>query len=167
VVRFPAGRWVDFWTGDVIEGPLTLAVDAPLERIPLFLRAGTLMPVQLSGQLTWGASMTGNRVSALVVTAPTAMVTAYCWETPTAGATFTAAPTRDGFTLQLAGRPDTRYLLIYGSDIAKVTVNGDLLPLLQGDEITACPPGWYAAVTHVVVRLPYGNTRAIDIKLTR
>jgi alpha-D-xyloside xylohydrolase len=43
-VYFPAGRWVDFWTHQVIEGPRTCYVDAPLHVLPLYVRANALIP---------------------------------------------------------------------------------------------------------------------------
>jgi alpha-D-xyloside xylohydrolase len=43
-VYLPAGRWVDYWTREVIEGPRTLLVEAPLDVIPLYVRANTLIP---------------------------------------------------------------------------------------------------------------------------
>ncbi|MEO3756433.1 TIM-barrel domain-containing protein [Streptomyces sp. B6B3] len=45
-VYLPAGaRWADAWTGASYEGGSTVTVDAPLERIPLFLRDGASLPV--------------------------------------------------------------------------------------------------------------------------
>jgi len=43
-VYLPAGEWFDFWTEEQYAGPTTLEVAAPLERIPLFVRAGTVLP---------------------------------------------------------------------------------------------------------------------------
>jgi alpha-D-xyloside xylohydrolase len=40
-----AGGWVDFWTGERRGGGRTHEVAAPLERVPLHLRAGTIMPL--------------------------------------------------------------------------------------------------------------------------
>lgn len=41
-VWFPPGRWVSFWDRDVVvEGPIELVVPAPLDEIPLYVRAGT------------------------------------------------------------------------------------------------------------------------------
>lgn len=43
-VYLPAGTaWVDFWTHRFYEGGQTLPFDAPLERIPLFVRAGSIL----------------------------------------------------------------------------------------------------------------------------
>ncbi|MFH8930075.1 TIM-barrel domain-containing protein [Streptomyces pristinaespiralis] len=45
-VHLPAGaRWTDAWTGEEYEGGRTVTVDAPLERIPLFLRDGAELPI--------------------------------------------------------------------------------------------------------------------------
>ncbi|NMI61378.1 glycoside hydrolase family 31 protein [Streptomyces sp. RLB3-17] len=42
----PAGaRWTDAWTGETYEGGAAVTVDAPLDRIPLFLRDGARLPV--------------------------------------------------------------------------------------------------------------------------
>ncbi|WP_326785173.1 glycoside hydrolase family 31 protein [Streptomyces sp. NBC_00151] len=42
----PAGaRWTDAWTGVSYEGGAAVTVDAPLDRIPLFLRDGARLPV--------------------------------------------------------------------------------------------------------------------------
>jgi alpha-D-xyloside xylohydrolase len=43
-VYFPAGRWVDFWTHELIEGPQTRWVEVPLEVLPLYVRANALVP---------------------------------------------------------------------------------------------------------------------------
>ncbi len=45
-VYLPAGGdWYDFWTGKRYTGGQWLAVDAPLEILPLFVRAGSLLPL--------------------------------------------------------------------------------------------------------------------------
>lgn len=40
-----AGGWVDFWTGERRAGGRTHEVPSPLERIPLHLRAGSILPL--------------------------------------------------------------------------------------------------------------------------
>ena len=53
-VYLPRGAWYDFWTDRRTGGPQTMAVDAPLERIPIFVRGGAIVPsqqlTQYSGQ---------------------------------------------------------------------------------------------------------------------
>jgi alpha-D-xyloside xylohydrolase len=45
-VYLPAGsNWYDFWTGKRLNGGQTITADAPLERLPLYMRAGAIVPV--------------------------------------------------------------------------------------------------------------------------
>ncbi|WP_194859024.1 glycoside hydrolase family 31 protein [Streptomyces sp. SUK 48] len=46
VVRLPRGRWYDTATERAYEGPGQVVVDAPLSRIPVFARAGAVLPVR-------------------------------------------------------------------------------------------------------------------------
>ena len=43
-VYLPAGGWYDFWTGKLVEGGANVSVQAPLETMPLFVRAGSIVP---------------------------------------------------------------------------------------------------------------------------
>jgi alpha-glucosidase len=42
----PPGGWIAWHDGALFRGPRRLRVDAPLERLPLFVRAGSLLPTQ-------------------------------------------------------------------------------------------------------------------------
>jgi alpha-glucosidase (family GH31 glycosyl hydrolase) len=44
-VYLPEGRWYDFWTQARYDGPCGVTVDAPLDRLPLFVRAGAILPL--------------------------------------------------------------------------------------------------------------------------
>jgi alpha-glucosidase (family GH31 glycosyl hydrolase) len=44
-VWLPAGDWYDFWTGARIRGGRTIEAAAPLERIPIYVRAGSVVPM--------------------------------------------------------------------------------------------------------------------------
>jgi alpha-glucosidase (family GH31 glycosyl hydrolase) len=54
-VWIPPGRWVDFFTGATFTGPMTTTVSVPLSRMPVFVRAGGIIPQQASS----GTSSTG------------------------------------------------------------------------------------------------------------
>ena len=46
VVYLPAGHmWYDFWTGKTIQGGQRMKSDAPIDKIPLFVRAGSVIPM--------------------------------------------------------------------------------------------------------------------------
>src|SRR2546430_1279765 len=44
-VYLPAGAWVDYWSGALLDGGRRVRVAAPVERIPLFVRGGALLPL--------------------------------------------------------------------------------------------------------------------------
>ena len=42
----PAGHdWIDFWTGKRVRGGQTVTAEAPLDRIPIFAKAGSIIPL--------------------------------------------------------------------------------------------------------------------------
>ena len=43
-VHLPQGEWLDYWSGAHLSGPTDIVVDAPLDRIPLYVKAGTILP---------------------------------------------------------------------------------------------------------------------------
>jgi alpha-glucosidase (family GH31 glycosyl hydrolase) len=46
VVYLPAGTWIDYWTGKTYAGRQYLNVLTPLDKIPLFVKAGSIIPTQ-------------------------------------------------------------------------------------------------------------------------
>jgi alpha-D-xyloside xylohydrolase len=45
-IYLPASRaWYNFWTGETLKGSQEIEADAPLERMPLFVRAGSILPL--------------------------------------------------------------------------------------------------------------------------
>ena len=41
----PKGTWYDFWTGAAVEGGRTIDAAAPFDRIPVHVRAGSIVPL--------------------------------------------------------------------------------------------------------------------------
>jgi alpha-D-xyloside xylohydrolase len=44
-VHLPAGRWGDWWTGEVVTGPIDIDVVVPLDRVPLYQREASAVPL--------------------------------------------------------------------------------------------------------------------------
>lgn len=51
-VYLPRGRWYDFWTNDVMEGHREITREIDLETIPLYVRAGAILPLAPVRQYT-------------------------------------------------------------------------------------------------------------------
>ena len=56
-VWIPPGRWIDAWTGAVLNGPETIIGATPLEETPLYIRSGSIFALapemQYTSQLPW------------------------------------------------------------------------------------------------------------------
>ena len=50
-------KWYDFWTNDMLEGGQWIDAAAPINQLPLFVRAGSIVPmgpdVQYDGEKSW------------------------------------------------------------------------------------------------------------------
>jgi alpha-D-xyloside xylohydrolase len=45
-VYLPAGsQWTDFWTGETLAGGRTVVADAPIDKIPLMVKSGSILPM--------------------------------------------------------------------------------------------------------------------------
>jgi alpha-D-xyloside xylohydrolase len=47
-VYLPAGKWRDFWTGTVYQGPMSQTLIPDLDKIPLYVRDGAQLPTGVS-----------------------------------------------------------------------------------------------------------------------
>lgn len=44
-IYLPKGDWYDFWTREKLSGGKRISMDIPLDRIPVFVKAGTILPL--------------------------------------------------------------------------------------------------------------------------
>jgi alpha-glucosidase len=51
-VYLPTGTWYDWWTGEKLAGATHILAAAPLERMPLYVKAGAIVPMQPVMQFT-------------------------------------------------------------------------------------------------------------------
>lgn len=64
-VYLPAGTgWYDFYSGKYYEGGQTISADAPYERIPLFVKAGSVIPV--GPQIEYAMEPNSNEITLMV-----------------------------------------------------------------------------------------------------
>ncbi|MFZ0667107.1 MAG: TIM-barrel domain-containing protein [Acidimicrobiales bacterium] len=45
-VWLPPGRWIDYFTGATVTGPSTVSLSVPLDQMPVFVRAGGIVPLE-------------------------------------------------------------------------------------------------------------------------
>ena len=132
-VYLPVGEWVDYWTGKQVSGGKTILVDAPVDVIPVYARAGaviakipedvmTLVPQSESGNATV-KSLDDRRVYELN-------------DLSGSGRTMDfegRSVVRTGKTLKISG--DSAAHMIVRWRFAKptrVTVNGEVVQMIEG-----------------------------------
>jgi hypothetical protein len=131
-----------------------------LDAIPVYLRAGAVVPAQLNPALEFGRSMSSNRVNALVITPTKTKETISLLDEHGQEANAIARPTADGFALTLKDLSQTEFLLVYGANLNSVIVDGKILPQLEQVEFASMPAGWSAdsKFNRAVIRLPGGQS---------
>lgn len=45
MVYLPQGKWFDFWNKKVYQGQKYIIIDAPLAKLPIFIKAGSIIPL--------------------------------------------------------------------------------------------------------------------------
>jgi alpha-glucosidase (family GH31 glycosyl hydrolase) len=171
-IYFPAGTWTSLWNGTAISGPATLTTNVAPAEIPVFLRAGAVVPVQLNPALEFGGSLTVSRINALVLTPPAQVEEVTLLNHQGESAAVIMHPATNGWTLTLKNLAEKNCVLIYAAPVTGVKVAGRSLPALTGiqsDPRTgSSAAGWYydSAERRTVVRLPADLAQPEKIEVT-
>jgi len=135
-VYLPAGGWYDWHTGEYLDGGRWVPADAPLERLPLFARAGALIP------------MLPEAPSSTAGLAPRE-IELHLFVPREDGEWTTFLQEDDGETLAFAGGARVRTTLTVRRAGSRITVRGDV----DGD-------GHAAFAREAFVLVPHGSDSA-------
>ena len=152
-VPLPQGTWYEFHTGSRVQGGGSVRVESPLERIPVFVRAGAIVPSQQTMQYTHEEAIDPLTLTVYPLTSNGTVATRYYEDDGKSFDYLKGAVLRRNHSQQRAGnslaveigpaegsyRPAARHLVLTFVDVAKepvaVMVNGT--PLSKGDSQTA------------------------------
>jgi len=67
-VYLPKGEWIDFWTETTYSGSQTIKFTAPLNRIPVFAKSPSIIPLELNDNLQIGGPFLQNQKNDLLLT---------------------------------------------------------------------------------------------------
>jgi alpha-glucosidase (family GH31 glycosyl hydrolase) len=170
----PRGEWLDYWTGQAYTGGGYLTLPAPVERIPLLIRAGSLLPmypptvetlVQASAfdTRTAGEDLVVRVAPHLSTPEHTAQLRLYD------GTLLWYAATLAHAKLEILGSPVGRRLSVelpsHGSRLA-VTVSGELRRMQPKPDREASSHGdWYDPASdtiHLDIQIEPGSTATIS-----
>ena len=153
-VYLPEGQWFDFWTGEKIGGGQTITYAVPKDRIPVFVRQGAIVPLNLDSSVTLGSDV-GNDVdsyrSLCFKIYPIGVVT-YDWYDVTSQEMRRLCCTLDEDTGKLlVDIPPILHQLILKlciRDVDRVLLNDEPLPemSMQNDHLPRSGNSWYEDV---------------------
>jgi alpha-D-xyloside xylohydrolase len=150
-VYLPPGEWVDYWTGTPASGGKVVIVDAPVDTIPVWVRAGavvpkipedvmTLVPQSESGNTTV-KSLDDRRVYEVIGTLPgTATAGGQAAGTETTITDFEGRTvTRSDRSLRITGSSAARVIVSWRfGKVANATVNGVRVTVQTGADGAFC-----------------------------
>jgi len=178
-VPFPPGKWVDWFNGELFEGPAHTNVDAPLDKLPLYLRQGGIVPLLRP---------------TIDTTSPTAfpdLVDSYDNDPgllyprvfPGAASSFelfdgsriAQQATADGFSLSYTDGSEFQQGAVFAvmavaSPPAAVALDGDAMPEAAADSLAQSNSGWAwsedsGGMLHI--RVPAGSHEVHVVSATR
>jgi alpha-glucosidase (family GH31 glycosyl hydrolase) len=161
-VYLPRGQWTDYWSGQIYTGPLTInGYHAPPDRLPLFVKAGSIVPMWPEGTRSWRTRDRG-RLDLDVYPGAVGSFTLYEDDGVSRGyargefaeQTFTVSPTGAGLTVGIGpsvgrytGKVDSRVYRLTVHDLGQTTrvaVGDTVLPRYDDPAAyAAAGAGWY------------------------
>ncbi|MCC6644682.1 MAG: glycoside hydrolase family 31 protein [Polyangiaceae bacterium] len=161
----PAGRWAHFFTGEIVQGGGEVTVDAPLGRLPLFLREGGIVPLLRPTIDAMAPTTRPEQVDSYATTPGVLWARAFVGPRATFtlfdGAVLTTEAVADG--LALSSKDGAEFALgvvweVVAVDAAPSAVTLDGAPLAAVSDTASAASGWaYDAGARVLsVRVPAG-----------
>lgn len=159
-VYLPEGNWRDFWTGEILSGPVELVVTVPVDRIPVYQKQGSILPLNLNhtGELCTPVGNICDRVDDLTlilypgIGMNTKQIVMVDSKSVSLEVAFDALTT--GLTITINPSPIELHLIVVGQEPTSVFVDGVILPKRIDQTASPAISGWT------------WNDKAEEIKIT-
>ncbi|UCD27797.1 MAG: hypothetical protein JSV03_11920 [Planctomycetota bacterium] len=174
-VSFPAGDWIDYWDENKVyrEGQ-EIEYDAPLDHIPLFVRAGAIIPMEV--RKNWTGHGTENSAGALTLQIYP-QNSEKCWFYEDCGDTLLRCTKKNDYLtpgdihFELEG-PARKYVLRFKTFISPqkvITGSAGVLPRRQAEtDLTPDQAAWcYDEATRMtIIRFPETESEVLDLHIS-
>lgn len=167
-VSFPKGTWVSLWTGERIEGGSRLKVEAPQEYCPVYIKAGAMIPVTVSGTLQLTDSMLDTEtVRALIVTPADEKRELFHYEDENSKVSYISSCVEgNSYRYEVAQENSVPVIYAYGIAAKEVKVDGRALKELHVLPTDANAEGYYVDTEKNCTVIRTGEWSVLDIKDT-
>lgn len=132
-VYLPAGDWIDFWWGAQRPGGRTISYYAGVDDIPVFVKAGSILPMNLNAQYQLGGTI-GNSLTSynnLTFRIYPSGTTSYDWNDDIGGSVKRITSTEEfglgKTTVSLPAVNSVKTLQVFTTRPSSVTVGGSAL----------------------------------------
>ncbi|WP_040949208.1 TIM-barrel domain-containing protein [Gorillibacterium massiliense] len=149
-VYLPAGDWIDFFYGAQRPGGRHINYNADVDTIPVFVKAGSILPMNLNAQYQLGGTI-GNSMTSynnLIFRVYPYGTTSYAWNDDVGGSVKTITSTEqyglNKETVDLPAINSTKTLQVFTTQPSSVTVGGTTLTSYSSlSSLIAASTGWY------------------------
>jgi len=125
-VYLPAGDWLDYWTKDTVSGPRWLHLQAPLDTLPLWVRAGAIIPMGPEMAHTEEKSI---EPLTLELYQPEGEASTVIHDEGRPDILVRTARRADALTLEIGPSPGAVEVVLYGLTAVAASLGGQPLPL--------------------------------------
>ena len=150
-VYLPRGRWHDYWSGATVEGPQWIDVAAPLDRLPIYVRSGAIIPMapdmQHTSEKAWDPITLdvyplGDTTFEVIDGERRIKLACRCSESQ--------------IVLELGAGSPAYELVVHtdGKPVSRASVDDQPLAALDPDELREAEAGWATGDATVIVKLP-------------
>ncbi len=179
MVVLPQGNWYDWFTTERVEGGSTITRETPLAEMPLYLKSGAALAVELPKTMklmeNMGPKATTPRYKGLVITPPDATTNNMFYDSEDSVTQYTSkVQNAYNFTVSADKKSDRKMVIAYGVDAKSVKADGVALKKLSAmPDVTKGESGYYTdgKLTYILVandwnKLSVENANAIPVKPT-
>ena len=167
-VTFPTGSWYGLENGEKVEGGETKKVEAPVDFIPVYIKAGAAIPVKIGESLKLADSMQDvDTTEALIVTIPDEERESQFWKDEDTCVTYTSTRVDDStFAINAGEGNDAIAVILKGSASYGVTVDGTKLERLYSQPISKGQAGYYCRDNgQTIINIGNNDWKQIEISL--
>lgn len=145
-IAFPQGKWYSLWTGDCVEGGQNLTVEAPKEQIPVYIRQGSVTPVNLAKDTLHitDSMLDANKKQALLVTPSDSVRESTHWFDEKTNKEYVNKRLSDReFAVEAKQSDNPEVLLLYGVTASGLKLDGKPLSAITKKEAVKGKAGYY------------------------
>ena len=167
-VTFPKGTWYSLWNGEKIDGGGERQVEAPIDKSPVYIKAGSVIPVTLSENLVLTESMQDTETAeALIVTIPDSdRITTYYKDIDESIEYSNTLVNNNVFRLTAGKGNDATAIIVKGVAAYSVKVDGKTLKRLTDAPTASGSAGFYSLNNReTVINIGDSDWEKVDISL--